>query len=212
VSLITGIGLFAMFLFLGLYLQVILRYSPVKAGFAFLPFSLGIILGAGASSQLLPRVGPKPLLIPGLIAGSVGLLLLTRVTPQTSYATHVLIPMLIISVGMAFVFIPVSSTALHAISHHDAGVASAMINTSQQVGGSLGTALLNTVAVTTSAAYLTAHEALGRAATPAALTEGYTRAFAVGAGFLFTAAVVALFMLKVGKEAVLEDDVQMHVG
>ena len=87
VSLITGIGLFAMFLFLGLYLQVILHYSPVKAGFAFLPFSLGIILGAGASSQLLPRVGPKPLLVPGLIAGSVGLLLLTRLTPHSSYAT-----------------------------------------------------------------------------------------------------------------------------
>mgnify|MGYP001791588840 CR=1 FL=1 len=206
VSLITGIGLFAMFLFLGLYLQVILHYSPVKAGFAFLPFSIGIILGAGLAAQLLPRVGPKPLIVPGLIAGSVGLLLLTRLTPDSTYATHVLVPMLIISVGMAFVFIPVSSTALHAIGHHDAGVASAMINTSQQVGGALGTALLNTVAVTASAAYLTAHEALGRAATPAALTEGYTRAFAVGAGFLFAAALVALFMLKVGKEAVLEDD------
>ena len=206
VSLITGIGLFAMFLFLGLYLQVILHYSPVKAGFAFLPFSIGIILGAGLAAQLLPRVGPKPLIVPGLIAGSVGLLLLTRLTPDSEYATHVLVPMLIISVGMAFVFIPVSSTALHAIGHHDAGVASAMINTSQQVGGALGTALLNTVAVTASAAYLTAHGALGRAATPAALTEGYTRAFAVGAGFLFAAALVALLMLKVGKEAVLEDD------
>lgn len=184
----------------------------MKAGFAFLPFSLGIILGAGAAAQLLPRVGPKPLIVPGLIAGTVGLLLLTRLTPDSAYATHVLIPMLIISVGMAFVFIPVSSTALHAIGHHDAGVASAMINTSQQVGGSLGTALLNTVAVTTSAAYLTAHSALGRAATPAALTEGYTRAFAAGAAFLFAAAVVALFMLKVGKEAVLEDDAPASVG
>jgi EmrB/QacA subfamily drug resistance transporter len=212
VSLITGVGLFAMFLFLGLYLQVILHYSPVKAGFAFMPFSIGIILGAGISSQLLPRVGPKPLLIPGLIAGSVGLLMLTQVTPTSSYLTHVLPPMLIISVGMAFVFIPVSSTGLHGIGHHDAGVASAMINTSQQVGASLGTALLNTVAVTTSAAYLTTHEALGRAATPAALTEGYTRAFAVGAGFLLTAAIVAFFMLKVGKEAVLEDDALAHVG
>jgi hypothetical protein len=114
--------------------------------------------------------------------------------------------MLIISVGMAFVFIPVASTGLHGIGHHDAGVASAMINTSQQVGASLGTALLNTVAVTTSAAYLTAHEALGRAATPAALTDGYTEAFKVGAGFLFTAAVVAFFMLKVGKEAVREEE------
>ena len=212
VSLITGIGLFAMFLFLGLYLQVILQYSPVKAGFAFLPFSLGIILGAGVAAQLLPRVGPKPLIVPGLIAGAVGLLLLTRLTPDSEYATHVLVPMLIISVGMAFVFIPVSSTALHAISHHDAGVASAMINTSQQVGGSLGTALLNTVAVTASAAYLTANAARGQAATLAALTAGYTRAFAVGAGFLFAAAVVALLMLKVGKEAVLEDDAPIHVG
>jgi len=106
VSLITGIGLFAMFLFLGLYLQVILQYSPVKAGFAFLPFSLGIIMGAGIAAQLLPRVGPKPLIVPGLIAGSVGLLMLTRLTPDSEYATHVLAPMLIISVGMAFVFIP----------------------------------------------------------------------------------------------------------
>ena len=213
VSLITGVGLFAMFLFLGLYLQVILHYSPVKAGFAFLPFSLGIIAGAGVASQLLPRVGPRPLIVPGLIAGSVGLLMLTRVTPTTSYTTHVLPAMLIISVGMAFVFIPVASTGLHGIGHHDAGVASAMINTSQQVGASLGTALLNTVAVTTSAAYLTAHEALGRAATPAALTDGYTEAFKVGAGFLFTAAVVAFFMLKVGKEAVREEeDAQVSVS
>jgi len=206
VLLITGIGLFAMFLFLGLYLQVILQYSPVKAGFAFLPFSIGIILGAGVAANLLPRVGPKPLIVPGLIAGSVGLLMLTRLTPDSDYLSHVLVPMVIISVGMAFVFIPVSSTALHAIAHHDAGVASAMINTSQQVGGSLGTALLNTVAVTTSAAYLTAHTGLGRAATPVALTQGYTQAFAVGAGFLFAAAIIALFMLKVGKEAASEDD------
>lgn len=212
VSFINGIGLFAMFLFLGLYLQVILKYSPVKAGFAFLPFSLGIILGAGVAANLLPRVGPKPLIVPGLIGGSAGLLLLTRLTPHSSYATHVLVPMVIISVGMAFVFIPVSSTALHGIGHHDAGVASAMINTSQQVGASLGTALLNTVAVTASAGYLTAHEALGRAATPEALTLGYTRAFAVGAGFLFAAAVVALFMLKVGKEAAAEDDAPLPAG
>ena len=212
VSLITGIGLFAMFLFLGLYLQVIQHYSPVKAGFAFLPFSLGIIAGAGVAAQLLPRVGPKPLIVPGLIAGSVGLLMLTRLTPSSEYASHVLVPMLIISVGMAFVFIPVSSTALHGIGHHDAGVGSAMINTSQQVGGSLGTALLNTVAVTVSAAYLTAHATGGKGPIPAALTEGYTRAFAVGAGFLFAAAVVAVLMLKVGKEAVLEEDIPANVG
>ncbi|MEP7368745.1 MAG: MFS transporter [Dermatophilaceae bacterium] len=206
VNLITGVGLFSMFLFLGLYFQVILHYSPVRAGFAFLPFSVGIIAGAGIAAQLLPRVGPKPLIVPGLIAGSVGLLMLTRLTPDSEYATHVLAPMLIISLGMAFVFIPVASTALHGIGHHDAGVGSAMINTSQQVGGSLGTALLNTVAVTASAAYLTGHAAQGQGVNVAALTAGYTRAFAVGAGFLFTAALVAIFMFNVGKEAVRENE------
>jgi EmrB/QacA subfamily drug resistance transporter len=212
VLFITAIGLFAMFLFLGLYLQVILGYSPVKAGFAFLPFSLGIIVGAGIAAQLLPRVGPKPLLVPGLLLASTGLLLLTRLTPQAEYFTHALGPMLIMSFGLAFVFIPISSTALHGISHDDAGVASALINTCQQVGASLGTALLNTVAVTVSAAYVTTHAAQGRGVVPTALTTGYTRAFAVGAGFLFVAAVVAMVMLKVGKEAVLEDDVPMPVG
>ena len=88
-SLVVGAGLFSMFLFLGLYLQVVLGYSPLKSGFAFLPFTAGIIIFAGVASQLLPKVGPKPLMVPGLIAASVGLLLLTRITPETSYATHV---------------------------------------------------------------------------------------------------------------------------
>ncbi|MTA05195.1 MAG: DHA2 family efflux MFS transporter permease subunit, partial [Actinobacteria bacterium] len=147
-SLVVGAGLFSMFLFLGLYLQVVLGYSPLKSGFAFLPFTAGIITFAGIASQLLPKFGPKPLMVPGLITAGIGLLLLTRITPETAYATHVLPSMLIMSSGMALVFIPLTSTSLHAVSNHDTGVASAMLNTSQQVGGSLGTALLNTVAAT----------------------------------------------------------------
>ncbi|MSZ46166.1 MAG: DHA2 family efflux MFS transporter permease subunit, partial [Actinobacteria bacterium] len=142
-SLVVGAGLFSMFLFLGLYLQVVLGYSPLKSGFAFLPFTAGIITFAGIASQLLPKFGPKPLMVPGLITAGIGLLLLTRITPETAYATHVLPSMLIMSSGMALVFIPLTSTSLHAVSNHDTGVASAMLNTSQQVGGSLGTALLN---------------------------------------------------------------------
>jgi len=205
VQLIVGIGLFGMFLFLSLYLQVILGFSPVKAGFAFLPFSVGIILTAGLAANLLPRLGPRALMVPGLLLAAMGLLLLSRLTPTSSYATHVLPSMIMMSVGLALVFIPVASTALHAVGRHDAGVASALINTSQQVGGSLGIALLNTVAAASTTTYLAAH----RVAPPpvkAALTHGYAQAFLVGAGFLLLAAVVAGLLINIGKAAAAEND------
>jgi len=206
VMFIVGIGMFAMFLFLGLYLQVVLGYSPVRAGFAFLPFSGGIIIGAGVASQLLPRVGPKPLAVPGLILATIGMLWLTQLKFDSPYATHVLPAMAIMSFGMAFVFIPISSTALHGVGGQDAGVASALINTSQQVGGSLGTALLNTVAATATASYIASHVADGKDAVFAGQVAGYTRAFSFGAGFMMLAAVVALVMLTIGKDAVREED------
>lgn len=159
--MMVGAGLFSMFLFLGLYLQVIMGYSPLRTGFAFLPFSLGVIASAGVATQLLPRVGPKPLIVWGLIQGSIGLLLLSTITPDTSYTTHVLPMLVIISTGMALVFISISTTALHGIGGRDSGVASAALNTSQQVGGSLGTALLNTIAATSAANYLITHPELG---------------------------------------------------
>lgn len=205
VSLINGIGLFGMFLFLGLYLQTILGFSPLKAGFAFLPFSVGIILTAGLASNLLPRFGPRPLMVPGLILATGGMLLLTRLTPTSSYLTHVLPSMVMISVGLALVFIPLASTGLHAVGRHDAGVASALIVTSQQVGGSLGTALLNTVAAGATTTYLVSHRVVPPPV-KAALTHGYTQAFLVGAGFLFLAAVVAGILINIGKAAVREND------
>jgi EmrB/QacA subfamily drug resistance transporter len=146
-SLVVGAGLFSMFLFLGLYLQVVLGYTPLRSGFAFLPFTFGIIIFAGVASQLLPKFGPRALMVPGLIAASAGMLMISRITPETSYTTHVLPALLIMSSGMALVFIPLTSTSLHGVSNHDTGVASAMLNTSQQVGGSLGVALHNTVEI-----------------------------------------------------------------
>jgi EmrB/QacA subfamily drug resistance transporter len=205
-SLVVGAGLFSMFLFLGLYLQVILGYSPLRSGFAFLPFTLGIITFAGIASTLLPRVGPKPLMVPGLIAAGIGLLMLTRITPETSYFTHVVPSLLIMSSGMALVFIPLTSTSLHAVSDHDTGVASAMLNTSQQIGGSLGTALLNTVAATASATYATAHTELGKMVQPFAMTHGFTVAFKVSAGLLFVGAIVLFFFINIGKEALVETE------
>ena len=203
-SLVVGAGLFSMFLFLGLYLQVILGYSPLRSGFAFLPFTAGIIVFAGIASQLLPKVGPKPLMIPGLIAAGIGLLLLTRITPETSYLTHVVPSLVIMSSGMALVFIPLTSTSLHAVSHHDTGVASAMVNTSQQIGGSLGTALLNTVAATATTTFAAANTSLGKALMPAAMTHGYTVAFKVSAALLFTGALVLFFFINVGKDSLVE--------
>lgn len=207
-SLIVGAGLFSMFLFLGLYLQNILGFSPLKSGFAFLPFTAGIIFGAGIASQLLPKFGPKPLMVPGLISASIGLLLLTRITPETSYATHVVPSLLIMSFGMALVFIPLTSTSLHGISGRDTGVASAMVNTSQQIGGSLGTALLSTIAVTASSNYsktnnLAEGDMVGGAF---AATHGFTVAFQFSAAFLFIGAIVLFFFINIGKESLVKTE------
>ncbi len=205
-SLVVGAGLFSMFLFLGLYLQVILGYSPLKSGFAFLPFTGGIIIFAGIASQLLPKFGPKPLMVPGLLASAAGLLFLTRITPETSYTTHVLPALFIISSGMALVFIPLTSTSLHAVSSHDTGVASAMLNTSQQIGGSLGTALLNTVAATAATTFATANTQLGEMVQPFALTHGFTVAFKFSAGLLVVGAIVLFFFINIGKDSLVETE------
>ena len=205
-SLVVGAGLFSMFLFLGLYLQVILGYSPLKSGFAFLPFTAGIIIFAGIASQLLPKFGPRALMVPGLVAAGVGLLLMTRITPDTSYTTHVLPSLLIMSSGMALVFIPLTSTSLHAVSSHDTGVASAMLNTSQQVGGSLGTALLNTIAATATTSYIAANGALGERLPDFAMTHGFVVAFKYSAALLFVGAIVLYFFINVGKDSLVETE------
>ena len=143
-------------------------------------------------------------MVPGLLMGATGLFWLSRLEYDSPYATHVLPAMLLISLGMAFNFIPVSTTALHGIGKADAGVGSAMLNTSQQIGGAVGTALLNTVAVAATTAYIAANGVAG--GINSALTAGYTRAFLFGAGFLLVAAVVSFFMFTIGKDAVKEGD------
>ena len=205
-SLVVGAGLFSMFLFLGLYLQVILGYTPLRSGFAFLPFTFGIIIFAGVASQLLPKFGPRALMVPGLIAASAGMLMIARITPETSYTTHVLPALLIMSSGMALVFIPLTSTSLHGVSNHDTGVASAMLNTSQQVGGSLGVALLNTVAATATTTYATANAQLGEKLMPFAMTHGFTVAFKFSALLLFVGAIVLFFFINVGKDSLVETE------
>ena len=205
-SLVVGAGLFSMFLFLGLYLQVILGYSPLKSGFAFLPFTAGIIVFAGIASTLLPKVGPRPLMVTGLVSASIGMLFMTRITPETSYVTHVLPSLLVMSSGMALVFIPLTSTSLHGVSNHDTGVASAMVNTSQQIGGSLGTALLNTIAASATVSFAAANAQLGDKVMPFAMTHGFTVAFKFSAGLLFIGAIVLFFFINIGKESLVETE------
>ena len=205
VFLLVGAGLFAMFLFLTYYFQINLGYSPLKSGFAFLPFSGGIILTAGLVAQLLPRFGPRPLMIPGLVMAVAGMLWLTQITADTSYVTHVLPAELLMSIGLAGVFIPASSTALVGVGHHDAGVASAVLNTSQQIGGSLGTALLNTLFAGAVTSYLTANvrsAADAKAMVPSALIHGYHVAFFWGAMLLVAALVAAVVFINAKREDV----------
>jgi MFS family permease len=195
-----------MFLFLSIYLQSFLQYSSLRSGFAFLPFSAGVIVFAGVASQLLPKIGPKPLMTTGLVAASLGLLLLSRITPTSTYVADILPALLIMSSGMALFFIPSASTGLHNAGEHDAGVAGAVLNTSQQIGGSLGAALLNTVAISSASAFAKGHTELGDKVQVFAQVHGFSTAFKFGAGFLLLAAIVSFFSLNVGKDSLVESE------
>jgi EmrB/QacA subfamily drug resistance transporter len=194
-SLLVGIALFATFLFLTYYFQQILGYSALKAGFAFLPFSAGIVGGATLSSQLLPRIGPRPLMGAGFLLAATGLAVFTQVGPHSSYLLHIMPAELMVSLGMGTAFVPLSSTALIGVDPSDAGVASALVNTTQQTGGSLGVSLLNTVAASATTGYLAAHHG-GRSVIAAAAVHGYTTAFSISALLLASAAAVALILLR----------------
>jgi EmrB/QacA subfamily drug resistance transporter len=200
-SFFVGIAMLGTFLFLTYFLQSIQHDSALKAGFSFLPLSGGIIFGAAVASQLLPRLGPRALMLGGLSLSVVGLVMFSRISVTSSFAAGVLPAELVMSLGLALAFVPMNSTALVGISPHDAGVASALVNTTQQVGGSLGIALLNTVAASASAGYLAAHarglsaRAAGRLV-PFAAVHGDVRAFEVSAMMIVVAFVCAAMLLS----------------
>jgi EmrB/QacA subfamily drug resistance transporter len=202
-SLLVGGGLFAMFLFLTYYFQSGLGYSALRTGFAFLPFSVGIIVSAGLGGQFLPRTGPKPLMVGGSLLATGGLLLLQTTGLHTGYASHVLPAEMMISFGMGLVFVPLASTSLFGVEAHDAGVASALVNTTQQVGGSLGAALLNTVFTTAVANYTTSHAGAADVTARAAL-HGYHTAYVWSAVLVFAAFVIITAMLRGGRQELPE--------
>jgi EmrB/QacA subfamily drug resistance transporter len=204
VALLVGASLFSMFFFISLYMQQVLGYSALKAGISYLPLAVSIIISAGAASALVNRVGPKLVLTAGMALVAVGLLLFTQVSAGGGFASDVLVPSVIVAVGLGFAFVPLMIIAVAGISDAEAGLASGLINTAQQVGGALGLAILSTVATTR-----TSHVLAGGAGDPGsvtnALTEGFQAAFAVGAGFaIFGVILAAIVVPRVRKEHLQE--------
>jgi len=193
--LLAGAGVFAVFLFLTYYMQESLGFSPIKTGLSFLPMTAALVVtSTTVQTKLLYRTGAKPLVAVGMTLGLIAMLLLTRLSPGASYASHVLPALVITGLGMGCIFAPAFSTATLGIESSEAGVASAMVNTSQQVGGSVGTALLSTIFASATAAYASSH-----AGTPgvinAAAVHGYTTAFAWAAGIFALGLLLALLIL-----------------
>ncbi|MFL6238924.1 MAG: MFS transporter [Actinomycetes bacterium] len=200
---LATLGMFAVFLFLTFYMQNVHGWSPLKSGFAFLPFPIGVITSATIASKTLPKLGPRPLGLIGFTMGTAGLAWLTTLHADSSYITHLVPSMLLISLGMGQVFVSMSSTALIGVPGHDAGVASALVNTMQQVGGSLGLAFLNTIATTASATYIKDHHALpGTPSYLEGLTHGFTVAFTISAIIFAIAAVVVTLLVRAGRDEV----------
>jgi EmrB/QacA subfamily drug resistance transporter len=192
---LSAAGMFGVFLFLTFYLQQTLGFSPVKTGLAFLPMTGAIMVTATAvTTKVLPRTGPRPLIFGGMLLAGLAMLLLTGVGINSGYATDVLPSLLLTGVGLGLVFASAMATATAGVAPGDAGVASAMVNTAQQVGGSVGTALLSTLAAGAAGSF---------AGSPAAAAvQGYTTAFAWAAGIFVAGAIVTGLLLRPGVQAV----------
>ncbi|GAA2906147.1 DHA2 family efflux MFS transporter permease subunit [Actinoplanes cyaneus] len=195
---IAGAGMFGIFLFLTYYLSSILHFTPVKTGLAFLPMLGAIMLTATtAGSILTPKIGPRPLVPLGALVAAGGMVFLTRLELDSTYASGVLPGLIIIGLGLGLVFAPTQNAATAGVEHRDAGVASAMINTVQQIGGSIGTALLSSFAASAATDYIAGKQPTPMVQAQAAL-ESYHTVFWWSAGFFVLAAVVAAVLFRTG--------------
>ena len=220
---IAIIGMFGMFLFLTFYLQRVLGYSPVKSGFAFMPMVGGMIIGSTQiGARLMLKVPARWLMGPGFVTAAVGMVIMSQISTEGNYSKVLLPGLVLMGLGMGTAFMPAMSLATLGVAHEDAGVASAMVNTSQQVGGSIGTALLNTIAATTTTAWLADHKGeagaliakLGPQGGQVAylnqgLVHGFSLAIWCAAGALVLAALLVVTMVnapKQGHTAPLEEE------
>ncbi len=192
---VSGVAIFGTFLFLTYYLQVVKGYQPLTTGLLFLPMIGCILVSSNLSSIVgLARFGPRVLIAAGMLLGAGGMAILTQITATSSYATAVLPALLILGLGFGMIFAPAINTATTGVSRADSGVASALVNTMQQVGGSIGTSALSTVALTAAASYLVAHHS-GPLSPAIAATHGYTVAFTVSAALLGFGFILAIVLL-----------------
>jgi predicted MFS family arabinose efflux permease len=188
IMVMIGSVMFSLFFFLSQFLQEVQGFSPLRAGFAFLPMPLAIIVGTQLSSRLVGRVGARRLLVIGPLISATGLLLLSRLDAHSSYLLHIGLPGAIITFGVGMSFVPITLSATSGVDRRDAGLASGLINTTRQIGGSLGLAALLTIAASRS-------RALAGSGSQVAQTAGYTRAFAISAILLVLAAAIAVTVL-----------------
>jgi EmrB/QacA subfamily drug resistance transporter len=193
VGLLTGASLFSMFFFISLYMQNVLGYSAIKTGLSYLPLAVSIIIAAGVASQLVTKVGYKPILAAGMLLISGGLVWFGQISPDGGFVSDILGPSLLAAVGLGFAFVPQTIAAVSGVADHEAGLASGLINTTQQIGGALGLAVLSTVAFTQ---IDDAAAAAGGQPSPAALTDGYADAFMVGSGIALLGVFATLLLIR----------------
>lgn len=193
-------AMFSAFLFLTYYLQQNLGYSPVRTGFAFLPFTVGIAVSAGAANtQLVPRFGPRPLVPAGMLAAAGGMFWLAQLTVDSTYAGGVIGPLFILGAGVGMTFAPAIATATTGVDPEDAGVASAMVNTSQQIGGAVGTAALSTIFASAVTRYVSNHQPSAPELRATAAVHGYTVAFSLSCGLFLIGVVLTGLLLRSGR-------------
>jgi EmrB/QacA subfamily drug resistance transporter len=188
VGILVGASLFSMFFFISLYMQQVLEYSAIKAGLSYLPLAVAIILSAGIASSLVTKVGFKPILAAGMVLIASGLLWFSQISPPPdgTFLADILGPSLLAAVGLGFAFVPVTIAAVSGVDDREQGLASGLINTSQQVGGALGLAILAAIA----------NSEIGTSRDPAVLTDGFSSAFLVGSGFAVLGLLATLFLIR----------------
>jgi EmrB/QacA subfamily drug resistance transporter len=186
VGLLIGASLFSMFFFISLYMQQVLGYSPIKAGLSYLPLAVSIILSAGIASSLVTKLGFKPILAAGMALIAGGLIWFSQISVDGTFLSDILGPSLLAAVGLGFAFVPVTIAAVSGIEDSEQGLASGLINTSQQVGGALGLAILAAIA----------NAKIGDSRDPTVLVEGFQSAFLVGAGFAILGLLGTLLLIR----------------
>ena len=211
-QILVALAIFGMFLWMTFYFQDIHGYSAVSSGLLFLPFSIGVIISAGATSALLPKVGPRPLATIGMLAAGGGLWFLSYLTPTSTYAGNVLPALIITSLGLGFAFVSIAPTALFNVAPADSGATSAVLNTAQQIGGSFGTSIQNTIVVSTATAFVVKvatsvpSEKAKSMVLAAKNTHGYNMAYRFAAVVMIAAAIAFFAMVNIDRDHLGQHD------